>query len=88
MSHSRSSESWVIDCGTCAILWSSYRDGERKEAIDKKVLKDALQKAQRKIPKDCRFTLVNALNAGVLDRKDGKFSVNSVGENRGNDRSR
>jgi hypothetical protein len=58
------------------------REDERRDAIDKDILRDAFRKANRKQPNDCAFTLVNATNAGLLDRKGkGSFSINAVGEN-------
>jgi len=58
------------------------RNDERRDAIDKDILRDAFRKANRKQPKDCRFTLDNAVNAGLMDRTgQGNYSVNSVGEN-------
>jgi len=58
------------------------REAERRNAIDKDMLRDAFRRAGRKQPKDCGFTLVNAMNAGLLDHKDqGNYSINTVGEN-------
>ena len=57
-------------------------ESERKDTIDKDMLREAFRKAHRKQPKNCAFTLVNAKDAGLLDQKDrGVYSINAVGEN-------
>jgi len=55
---------------------------ERKETINSDDLIQAFRAANRRRPNQPRFTLNNAHNAGLLDRKaDGNFAINAVGEN-------
>jgi len=56
---------------------------ERKDFIDKQILIDACRKAERKRPPVPNQTLINAYNAGFLDKagEKGKYHLNSVGEN-------
>lgn len=55
---------------------------EKKESITKADLLEACRLAVYKRPPAPGQTLLNAVNAGVLDKKDrGAFSINSVGEN-------
>lgn len=55
---------------------------ERKEAIGAEDLKDACRKTNFRRPKNPGQALINALNAGYLDRSGrGSFKINSVGEN-------
>lgn len=56
--------------------------GERKEAIDPDVMKEAARLSGRLQVKRWATTLNNAKNAGYLDSVgDGKFKLSSVGEN-------
>jgi len=57
-------------------------ENERKDAINQNDLLEACRKVVYKRPKKPAQTLLNAVNAGLLDKAGrGFFSVNSVGEN-------
>lgn len=56
--------------------------GERRNTVTAEDLQDACRKADRERLKHPGQTLINAFNAGLLDREDrGAFAINSVGEN-------
>ena len=57
-------------------------EGERKDSITKEDLVDACRKANHDRPPVPGQTLLNSVNAGLLDKVGkGLFSINSVGEN-------
>jgi hypothetical protein len=55
---------------------------ERKNSVGAEDLQDACRKADRERLTRPGQTLINAFQAGLLDREDrGKFAINAVGEN-------
>lgn len=57
------------------------REDEKKEAIVSQDLLDACRLVGRKRPTRPAQTLINAQVAGLLDKKDNGYSINTVGEN-------
>lgn len=57
-------------------------EGERKNTITKAEIERYFKSAQFHLPSDAAFTLVNAKNAGYLDRVgSGQYKLNPVGYN-------
>jgi hypothetical protein len=71
-----------VQFAAAVAFFYEFRSPEKKVGITKEDLKEAFRLARRQIPSHPHLTLINAFNAGLLDRAErGTFRINAVGEN-------